>query len=53
MLSYGQTRWLSLENWVNRVLEQWLAMQFYFTNYVTNSKDPVTYKRVHSSGTAD
>ncbi|MPC62756.1 hypothetical protein E2C01_056846 [Portunus trituberculatus] len=34
------TRWLSLENFVNRVLEQWPALQLYFTEKVADKVDP-------------
>ena len=40
MLSYGQTRWLSMESCVNRMLEQWPALQLYFIDFVANGKDP-------------
>lgn len=40
LLSLSQTRWLSMENVVNRVLEQWHALQLYFTDHVANQTDP-------------
>ena len=38
LLSPGQTRWLSLEACVNRILEQYLALQHYFV--LTANEDP-------------
>lgn len=40
ILNISQTRWLSLENVVNRVLEQWPALQLYFTEKVADKVDP-------------
>ena len=40
MLKLSQTRWLSLESCVNRVLEQWEALRLYFIAFVAESKDP-------------
>ena len=40
LLSISQTRWLSLENVVNRVLEQWPALQLYFTEKLADKADP-------------
>ena len=34
ILSPGQTRWLSLEGCVKRLLQQWNALKLYFTNVV-------------------
>ena len=39
MLSFGQTRWLSLESYVNRVIEQWQTLQLYFSDNVSEGKD--------------
>ena len=40
LLGIGQTRWLSLESCVSRVLEQWDALRLYFTGVVAEKKDP-------------
>ena len=40
ILTLSQTRWLSMENVVNRVLEQWPALELYFTDLVASKKDP-------------
>eukprot|EP00794_Sanderia_malayensis_P011694 gene11694-12910_t len=40
ILSCGQTRWLSLESCISRILEQWAALQLYFTDFIVNGKDP-------------
>ena len=40
MLKLSQTRWLSLESCVNRILEQWEALRLYFIAFVANGKDP-------------
>ncbi len=40
LLGIGQTRWLSLESCVSRVLEQWAALRLYFTGVVAEKKDP-------------
>lgn len=40
MLSFGQTRWLSLEACVSRILEQWDALTLYFTSVVSENHDP-------------
>ena len=40
LLSVGQTRWLSLEACVNRLLEQWDALKLYFTAVITEKRDP-------------
>ena len=40
LLGLAQTRWLSLESVVNRILEQWPALNLYFTDYVANKCDP-------------
>lgn len=40
LLCYGQTRWLSLEACVTRILEQWDALRLYFTSVVSEKKDP-------------
>ena len=40
LLGIGQTRWLSLESCVRRVLEQWDALRLYFTSVVNEKKDP-------------
>ncbi len=39
ILSGGQTRWLSLKSCVSRRLEQWPALQLYFTDFIANGKD--------------
>lgn len=36
----SQTRWLSTENVINRILEQWSALRLYFTDLVSMKKDP-------------
>ena len=41
MLSFGQTRWLSLEQCVSRMLEQWDALTLYFSSIVTEKRDPL------------
>lgn len=40
MLAFGQTRWLSLEACVARLLEQWDALTLYFTALVSEKRDP-------------
>lgn len=40
MLAFGQTRWLSLEACVTRLLEQWDALSLYFTAIVSEERDP-------------
>lgn len=40
MLAPGQTRWLSLEACVARLLEQWDALVLYFTAVVNEKRDP-------------
>lgn len=40
LLSVGQTRWLSLEACVSRLLEQWDALLLYFTAVVNEKRDP-------------
>ncbi|CAB3978632.1 E3 SUMO- ligase KIAA1586-like [Paramuricea clavata] len=40
LLGIGQTRWLSLEACVRRVLEQWDALRLFFTSVVNETKDP-------------
>ena len=40
LLSLAQTRWLSLESCVTRILEQWHALQLYFTSFVAEKRDP-------------
>ncbi|CAB4034933.1 zinc finger MYM-type 1-like [Paramuricea clavata] len=40
MLKLSQTRWLSLESCVNRILEQWEALRLYFIAFVADGKDP-------------
>ena len=40
LLSVGQTRWLSLEACVSRLLEQWDALRLYFTDVVSEKRDP-------------
>ena len=40
MLSFGQTRWLSLEQCVSRMLEQWGALTLYFSSIVAEKRDP-------------
>ena len=40
MLAFGQTRWLSLEACVARLLEQWDALTLYFTALVNEKRDP-------------
>jgi len=40
LLGIGQTRWLSLEMCVSRVLEQWDALTLYFTSFVSEKRDP-------------
>lgn len=40
LLGIGQTRWLSLESCVRRVLEQWDALRLYFTGVVAEKKHP-------------
>ncbi|XP_068250343.1 zinc finger protein 862-like [Palaemon carinicauda] len=40
MLAPGQTRWLSLEACVARLLEQWDALVLYFTALVDEKRDP-------------
>ena len=40
MLSFGQTRWLSLEQCVSRMLEQWDALTLYFSSIVAEKRDP-------------
>ena len=35
----GQTRWLSLESCVKKVLEHWEALCLYFTSVVNEKKD--------------
>ena len=40
LLSYGQTRWLSLGACVERLLEQWDALRLYFTAVVSEKSDP-------------
>lgn len=45
ILAPGQTRWLSLELCVNRLIEQWEALKLYFTDVAfsdpTNSNDAI------------
>ena len=41
LLSLAQTRWLSLESCVTRILEQWHALQLYFTSFVAEKRDPL------------
>ncbi len=40
LLGLVQTRWLSLELCVTRILEQWNALQLYFTSFVAEKRDP-------------
>ena len=40
LLKLSQTRWLSLESCVTRILEQWEALRLYFTAFVAEGKDP-------------
>ena len=40
MLKLSQTRWLSLESCVTRILEQWKALRLYFIAFVADGKDP-------------
>ena len=40
LLSLAQTRWLLLESCVRRILEQWHALQLYFTSFVAEKRDP-------------
>lgn len=40
LLSVGQTRWLSLEACVSRLLEQWDALKLYFTAVISEKRDP-------------
>lgn len=40
MLAFGQTRWLSLEACVSRLLEQWDALSLYFTAIISEKRDP-------------
>lgn len=40
MLAFGQTRWLSLEACVSRILEQWDALILYFTSVISECRDP-------------
>ena len=40
MLKLSQTRWLSLESCVTRILEQWEALRLYFIAFVADGKDP-------------
>jgi hypothetical protein len=40
LLKLSQTRWLSLESCVTRLLEQWDALRLYFVSFVAEKKDP-------------
>lgn len=40
LLKLAQTRWLSLESCVTRILEQWEALRLYFIAFVADGKDP-------------
>lgn len=40
LLKLSQTRWLSLESCVTRILEQWDALRLYFTSFIGEKKDP-------------
>ena len=40
MLPFGQTRWLSLEQCVSRMLEQWDVSTLYFSSIVAEKRDP-------------
>ena len=40
LLRIGQTRWLSLESCVKRVLEQWEVLCLYFSSVVNEKKGP-------------
>ena len=40
LLCLAQTRWLSLESCAKRILEQWNALQLYFTSFVAEKRDP-------------
>ena len=40
LLKLSQTRWLSLESCVTRILEQWEALRLYFISFVAEKKDP-------------
>ena len=40
LLGVTQTRWLSLESCVRRILEQWEALRLYFTSIVAEKRDP-------------
>ena len=40
LLRLSQTRWLSLESCVTRVLEQWEALRLYFVGFIAEKKDP-------------
>ena len=39
-MGIDQTRWLSFESCVKRVLEQWDALRLYFLSVVAEKKDP-------------
>ena len=40
MLNLSQTRWLSLESYVTRILKQWEAFRLYLIAFVADGKDP-------------
>ena len=40
MLSFGQTRWLSLEQCVSWMLKRWDALTLYFSSIVAEKRDP-------------
>ena len=39
-MSFGQTRWLSLEQCVSRMLEQWDALTLHFSSIVAEKRNP-------------
>ena len=40
LLGVAQTRWLSLESSISRLLEQWDALRLYFTSLIAEKRDP-------------
>ena len=39
-MGVAQTRWLSLESSISRLLEQWDALRLYFTSLIAEKRDP-------------